>query len=70
MRIREDGVGGVFIENLSEHVVRNTDKILALLKEGTRLRTTAATKMNKVSFSSDSPNMAVYHKQHFFTVIF
>ena len=65
MRIREDGVGGVFIENLSEHVVRNTDKILALLIEGTRLRTTAATKMNKVSISSDLPNMAVYHKQYF-----
>ena len=65
MRIREDGVGGVFIENLSEHVVRNTDKILALLKEGTRLRTTAATKMNKVSISSDLPNTAVYHKQYF-----
>ena len=65
MRIREDGVGGVFIENLSEHVVQNTDKILALLKEGMRLRTTAATKMNKVSISYDLLNMAVYHKQYF-----
>ena len=62
-------MGGVFIENLSEHVVRNTDKILALLKEGTRLRTTAATKMNKVSISS-LPNMDVYQKQLFSLLYF
>ena len=49
MRIREDGVGGVFIEGLSEHVVRNTGGIMSLLREGTRLRTTAMTKMNKAS---------------------
>ena len=48
LRIREDGVGGVFVENLSEHVVRNTAGIMSLLKEGARLRTTATTKMNKV----------------------
>ena len=49
LRIREDGVGGVFIEGLSEHVVRNTGGIMALLREGTRLRTTGTTKMNVVS---------------------
>ncbi len=50
LRIREDGVGGVFVENLSEHVVRiNTAGIMSLLKEGARLRTTATTKMNKVN---------------------
>ena len=48
LRIREDGVGGVYIEGLSEHVVRNTDGIMGLLQEGKRLRTTGTTKMNKV----------------------
>ncbi len=48
LRIREDGVGGVFVENLSEHIVRNTAEIMSLLHEGARLRTTATTKMNKV----------------------
>lgn len=41
-------MGGVFIETLSEHVVRNTAGIMSLLHEGARLRTTGSTKMNKV----------------------
>ncbi len=48
MKIREDGVGGVFMDGLSEHVVRNTDGIMSLLRTGARLRTTGSTKMNKV----------------------
>ncbi len=47
LKIREDGVGGVFVEGLSEHVVRNTREILGLLSEGAHLRTTAITRMNK-----------------------
>lgn len=47
LRVREDGVGGVYIEGLSEHVVRNTGGIMSLLHEGKRLRTTGTTKMNK-----------------------
>lgn len=49
LRIREDGLGGVYVENLSEHVVRNTAGIMSLLRDGARLRTTATTKMNKVT---------------------
>ena len=41
-------MGGVYIENLSEHVVRNTNEILSLLHDGARLRTTGSTKMNIV----------------------
>ena len=48
MRIREDGAGGVYVEGLSEHVVRSTEEIMQLLREGAHLRTTASTKMNKV----------------------
>ena len=42
-------MGGVYIETLSEHVVRNTDGIMSLLHKGAGLRTTASTRMNKVS---------------------
>ena len=36
------------MEGLSEHVVRSTEEIKSLMKKGSYLRTTAATKMNKV----------------------
>ncbi len=52
MKIREDGVGGVFVDGLSEHVVRNTDGIMSLLRTGARLRTTGSTKMNEVQMNS------------------
>ena len=52
LKLREDGLGGVYIESLSEHVVRNTDEILHLVKLGSHQRTTAATKSNKVSRST------------------
>ena len=48
LKIREDGTGGVFVEALSEHVVRNTDEVMKLIQDGARLRTTSMTKMNKV----------------------
>ena len=48
LKIREDGCGGVFVESLSEHVVRGTEEIMHLIQQGTRLRATNATKMNKV----------------------
>ena len=41
-------MGGVDIEGLLEHVVRNTDGVMSLLREGAQLRTTAASRMNKV----------------------
>ncbi|XP_064386094.1 uncharacterized protein LOC135334732 isoform X2 [Halichondria panicea] len=65
LRIREDGVGGVFVENLSEHVVRNTAGIMSLLREGARLRTTATTKMNKESSRSHAVfTIIVEHAEH------
>lgn len=49
MRIRGDGGGGVYVEGLSEHVVRTTDEIYKLMHQGAHMRTTAETKLNKVS---------------------
>lgn len=51
LKIREDGVGGVYVDNLSEHVVRNTAEVMRLLQIGAQLRVTAMTKMNKVHIS-------------------
>lgn len=48
LKIREDGVGGVFVDSLSEHVVQNTAQVMELIQNGGRLRTTSITKMNKV----------------------
>jgi hypothetical protein len=52
LRIREDGGGGVFVEALSEHVVRDAEEIMTLIKRGTRLRATNVTRMNKESSRS------------------
>jgi kinesin family protein 3/17 len=52
LRIREDGVGGVYVDGLSEHVVRSTEEILKLIHNGALLRKTAATKMNVESSRS------------------
>ena len=48
LKLREDGVGGVYVDSLSEHVVRNTAEVMRLLQIGAQLRITAMTKMNKV----------------------
>lgn len=48
LKLREDGVGGVYVDSLSEHVVRNTAEVMRLLQIGAHLRITAMTKMNKV----------------------
>lgn len=48
LKIREDGVGGVFVDMLSEHMVRNTEDILKLIQDGARLRATSATRTNRV----------------------
>lgn len=50
LRLREDGSGGVYVEGLSEHVVRSTSEIKRHLREGSHARTTAETRMNKVVF--------------------
>ncbi|KAL5506186.1 hypothetical protein EMCRGX_G007780 [Ephydatia muelleri] len=65
LKLREDGLGGVYIESLSEHVVRNTDEILHLVKLGSHQRTTAATKSNKDSSRSHAVfTIIVEHAQY------
>ena len=49
LRIREDGVGGMYVENLSEHIVKSTEDMKALIRRGSQVRTTAATRSNTVS---------------------
>ena len=59
LRIREDGSGSVYVEGLSEHVVKTTDEIKGLIKKGSNLRSTASTRMNKARLTS-SFIMSVY----------
>ena len=58
LKIREDGLGGVYVEGLSEHVALNTDGVISLLRKGAHLRTTATTKMNKVGLQTIFPFFA------------
>jgi len=52
LQIREDKKKGVFVEGLSEWVVRSPIDIYNLMKDGMRNRATAATNMNDVSSRS------------------
>eukprot|EP00118_Oscarella_pearsei_P004764 m.20793 g.20793 ORF g.20793 m.20793 type:complete len:1170 (+) comp28085_c0_seq1:96-3605(+) len=52
LRVREDGEGGVYVESLSEHVVRDVAGVQQLMKKGGALRTTDSTRMNLVSSRS------------------
>eukprot|EP01041_Mallomonas_annulata_P005220 gene5220-10449_t len=50
--IREDKKRGVFVEGLSEWVVRSPAEIYGLMERGAQLRATGETKMNEVSSRS------------------
>jgi Kinesin motor domain len=52
LRCREDRRRGVYVEKLSEWVVRNESEILQLMARGGENRTTGATKLNDVSSRS------------------
>lgn len=50
--IREDKKKGVYVDGLSEWVVRNPKEIYTLIKKGANYRATAYTKMNDISSRS------------------
>jgi len=50
--IREDRKKGVFVEGLSEWTVGSPDEVYSLIKKGSQMRTTGATKMNDLSSRS------------------
>ena len=52
LNIREDKKKGIFVDNLSEWLVRNTDDIYALLERGSENRATSSTTMNEISSRS------------------
>ncbi|XP_062507660.1 uncharacterized protein LOC134184072 isoform X2 [Corticium candelabrum] len=52
LRIREDAEGSVYVENLSEHVVRSLSDVRQLMKKGGTSRTTDSTRLNTVSSRS------------------
>lgn len=52
MRLREDPTHGVFVENATTRRMKHARDLALFIEEGTRRRTTAATKMNEVSSRS------------------
>lgn len=50
--IREDRKKGVFVEGLSEWVVRSPKEVYGLIKRGTSLRATGSTRINETSSRS------------------
>lgn len=54
LEIRESAQKGVFVNNLTEVVVTNTDKAMQLLKQGDSVRVIAETKLNEKSSRSHS----------------
>ena len=52
LSIREDKKRGVFVEGLSEWVVRSPKEVYGLIKRGTSLRATGSTRINETSSRS------------------
>ena len=52
LNIREDKKRGIYIDNLSEWIVKNSDDIYTLLERGSENRATASTVMNEISSRS------------------
>lgn len=52
LHIREDKRKGVFVEGLSEWVVRSPKEVYGLMQRGAATRATASTKMNEISSRS------------------
>ena len=52
LNIREDKKKGIYIDNLSEWIVRNSDDIYTLLEKGSENRATSSTAMNEISSRS------------------
>jgi kinesin family protein 3/17 len=52
LSIREDKKKGVFVEGLSEWVVRSPKEVYGLIRRGTALRATGATRINETSSRS------------------
>ncbi|KAL0219685.1 hypothetical protein P9112_005338 [Eukaryota sp. TZLM1-RC] len=52
LAIREDVVKGIFVQNLSTHLVDSSSSLISLLSSGLSNRSTATTRMNKTSSRS------------------
>eukprot|EP01137_Pigoraptor_chileana_P025291 Opistho-2@94559 len=52
LRVREDAKRGVYVEGLSEHIVRNPEDIHDLMRRGSAVRATGCTKANAESSRS------------------
>lgn len=59
LSIREDKKRGIFVEGLSEWVVRSPAEIYGLMERGGAMRATGETKMNEVSSRSHAGSLLI-----------
>lgn len=64
LMIREDKKRGVFVEGLSEWTVRSIEEVFELIKKGSQMRITGATKMNDISSRSHAIFTITVQKCH------
>jgi hypothetical protein len=62
MFCREDAKRGVYVDKLSEWVVRNERELLELMSRGAKNRVTGATKMNDVSSRAHAVFMIIVER--------
>ena len=65
LKVREDPSGEVYVDGLTEHIVKTPAEIIDLLHRGAEARTTASTKMNQASSRSHAVfTIIVEHSVH------
>ncbi|KAF1794056.1 P-loop containing nucleoside triphosphate hydrolase [Phytophthora cactorum] len=64
LTIREDRRRGVFVEGLSEWVVRSPEEIYGLMERGGAMRATGSTKMNELSSQEFMALVNAYQARH------
>ena len=64
LSIREDKKRGVFVEGLSEWVVRTPAEIYGLMERGGAMRATGSTKMNEISSRSHAVFIIIAEQSH------
>ncbi|KAK3723829.1 hypothetical protein QZH41_019506, partial [Actinostola sp. cb2023] len=60
MILREDPKKGIYVENLTEYVVRGAEEVMSMIRSGKKRLIFAETKMNRLSSSDATGHLAPY----------
>ena len=64
LQIREDKKRGIYVDGLSEWMVRSRSEVLKLIRRGAVMRTTGSTKMNEMSSRSHAVFLLVIEQKY------